>query len=96
MRPIRLLLLIALCLTTASSPAAASAGLAYWDTPVRDSATVAALEEALRAAGYDPGPADGALSRKTEQALKQAQQDRELPPTGRPDRRTLAALGLAN
>ena len=92
--PIRLL--VALCLTTASSPAAASASLAYWDAPVRDDATVAAVQEALRAEGYDLEPADGSLGRKTEQALQQAQKDRELPPTGRPDRRTAAALGIAN
>jgi peptidoglycan hydrolase-like protein with peptidoglycan-binding domain len=46
------------------------------------------------AEGYDPGAADGTFHRKTEQALRQAQKDRELEPTGRLDRRTIAALGV--
>lgn len=34
------------------------------------------------------------LKPETVQAVKQAQQDRELEPTGRLDRRTVAALGI--
>jgi peptidoglycan hydrolase-like protein with peptidoglycan-binding domain len=65
-----------------------------WRTPLQDIATVQAVQRALRAEGYDPGPADGTLNAKTVQALKQAQQARELEPTGQVDRRTAAALGV--
>jgi peptidoglycan hydrolase-like protein with peptidoglycan-binding domain len=68
--------------------------LEYWEAPVRDPLTVAAAERALRAEGYDAGPADGTLDARSVQALKQAQKDRELEPTGTLDRRTAAALGI--
>jgi peptidoglycan hydrolase-like protein with peptidoglycan-binding domain len=55
---------------------------------------VRTVQQTLRAEGYDPGPANGELGPKTEAALKQAQKDRELEPTGRLDRRTIAALGI--
>jgi peptidoglycan hydrolase-like protein with peptidoglycan-binding domain len=76
------------------STAAFTADIAYWSAPVRDARTVAAAQQALRAEGYDPGPADGDINAKTVQAVKQAQKDRELEPTGRLDRRTAAALGV--
>jgi hypothetical protein len=53
-------------------------------------------QEALAAQGYDPGPIDGRWTQKTEQALKQAQEDREFEPTGRIDQRTLASLGVSD
>lgn len=53
----------------------------YWDEVVRDRATIAAVQEALRAEGYTPGAADGTLNRSTVRALKEAQEDRELEPT---------------
>jgi peptidoglycan hydrolase-like protein with peptidoglycan-binding domain len=65
-----------------------------WRTPLQDIPTVLAVQRALRADGYDPGPSDGTLNAKTVQALKQAQKDRELEPTGQVDRRTAAALGI--
>lgn len=68
---------------------AASAAL-----PVQDIATVQAVQRALRAEGYDLGPTDGTLNAKTVQALKRAQQERGLEPTGKLDRRTAAALGV--
>jgi hypothetical protein len=72
----------------------ASAQAADWDEVVQDRATVAKVQQTLRAEGYDPGPANGELGPRTEQAVKQAQKDRELEPTGRLDRRTIAALGI--
>jgi hypothetical protein len=65
-----------------------------WRTPLQDIATVQAVQRALRAEGYDPGPADGTLNAKTVQALKQAQRERDLEPTGQVDRRTATALGV--
>lgn len=65
-----------------------------WRTPLQDIATVQAVQRALRADGYDTGPADGTLNAQTVQALKQAQRDRGLEPTGQVDRRTAAALGV--
>ena len=85
--------LFLLC-TAAYSVGAVSADIAYWQSTVNDAPTVAAVERALRTQGYDPGPADGTADAKTLQALKQAQKDRELEPTGRLDRRTIAALGI--
>jgi peptidoglycan hydrolase-like protein with peptidoglycan-binding domain len=76
------------------SATAVSAGIDYWNTPVGDGDTIAAVQRALRAGGYEPGPADGKLGAETRQALSQAQKDRELEPTGRLDRRTVAALGI--
>lgn len=80
-------------LVSAASIAAESLG--YWDRPVRDRETVAAVQKTLAADGYDPGPVNGQFGPKTVQAVKQAQKDRELEPTGRLDRRTVAALGIS-
>lgn len=52
------------------------------------------VEEALVAQGYDPGPVDGKWTQKTEEAVKQAQKDREFEPSGRLDQRTLASIGI--
>jgi peptidoglycan hydrolase-like protein with peptidoglycan-binding domain len=72
----------------------ASAHATDWDELVQDRDTVAAVQQTLRAEGYDPGPASGEIGPKTVEAVKQAQKDRELEPTGRLDRRTIAALGI--
>lgn len=56
--------------------------------------TVKAAQEALKAQGHDPGPIDGILGPRTEAALREYQQDKGLPITGRPDRTTLAQLGV--
>ena len=76
------------------SATAFSADIVYWNAPVSDTDTIAAAQQALRAEGYPPGPADGTLGVQTRETLKQAQKDRELEPTGRLDRRTVAALGI--
>jgi peptidoglycan hydrolase-like protein with peptidoglycan-binding domain len=72
----------------------ASAYATDWDELVKDRATVVSVQQTLRAEGYDPGPVNGELGPQTAAALKQAQKDRELEPTGRLDRRTIAALGI--
>jgi peptidoglycan hydrolase-like protein with peptidoglycan-binding domain len=52
------------------------------------------LQRELASRGYDTGAVDGQWGRSTQQALSQFQQDRNLPASGRPDQRTLAALGI--
>ena len=57
------------------SAAASSAGIPDWQTLVDDAATIETGQRALRAAGYDAGPADGTLNARTVAAVKQAQKD---------------------
>ena len=73
---------------------ASAADLKYWKETIANGAAIASAQRALRAEGYDPGPADGKLHPKTAEAVMQAQEQRELEPTGRLDRRTAAALGV--
>ena len=58
-------------------------------TPAR----ISAIQRALKARGYDPGPIDNALGPKTRQALQKFQRDNGLP-VGRLDKETLRALGV--
>ena len=51
-------------------------------------------QEALNAAGYDAGPADGAAGTRTIAALRKFQADKKIPVTGKFDATTLTALGL--
>ncbi len=51
-------------------------------------------QEALNAAGYHLGEADGKAGRATTAAVKKFQGDRHLPVTGKLDTITLAALGI--
>lgn len=53
---------------------------------------VAALQEALKKAGEDPGPADGLMGRKTRAALRTFQKKNKLRVTGRADKPTMAKL----
>jgi photosystem II stability/assembly factor-like uncharacterized protein len=55
---------------------------------------VAQAQEALKAAGYHLGEADGKPGPETTAALKKFQGDRHLPVTGKLDSITLAALGV--
>jgi peptidoglycan hydrolase-like protein with peptidoglycan-binding domain len=84
----------ALLLALFSPLVASAAGLQYWNETVASRPAIASAQRALRAEGYDPGPADGKLHPKTAEAVMQAQKERELEPTGRLDRRTAAALGV--
>jgi peptidoglycan hydrolase-like protein with peptidoglycan-binding domain len=52
------------------------------------------VQEKLRALGFDAGPADGAISTKTQAALAQFQLSQLLPASGAIDQATLLALGL--
>jgi peptidoglycan hydrolase-like protein with peptidoglycan-binding domain len=55
-------------------------------------ASVQTVQAALKAAGYDPGPADGQMGPKTAAALKAFQAAKGLPVTGQIDGATSAVL----
>jgi len=56
--------------------------------------TVKQVQEKLSRQGQDPGPADGIMGPKTQAALKDFQQQKNLQPSGRIDPQTLAALQI--
>ncbi|MGB0838640.1 MAG: peptidoglycan-binding domain-containing protein [Chitinophagales bacterium] len=56
-------------------------------------ATIIAIQQALKAKGYDPGPIDDILGPKTRAALVQYQKDNNLP-QGNLNVETLSALGV--
>jgi len=58
------------------------------------SGVIRQAQEKLKAAGHDAGPADGIMSVKTQQALKDYQKAKGMEQTGLLDQRTLAALGV--
>ena len=58
--------------------------------------TIRSVQQALNDQGYDAGAVDGVMGPNTERALRQFQQARNLRQTGRPDSRTLAALGVSS
>jgi peptidoglycan hydrolase-like protein with peptidoglycan-binding domain len=62
----------------------------------QNSEIVRKVQMTLTAEGYDTGQIDGRFGPKTIEAVKQAQQDRELEPTGKLDDRTLAAFGISD
>jgi peptidoglycan hydrolase-like protein with peptidoglycan-binding domain len=70
---------------TGGAPAATAGGLP------RERVRLA--QERLAAAGFDPGPVDGAMGPRTRAALRAFQEARGLDPTGEPDGPTLAELG---
>jgi peptidoglycan hydrolase-like protein with peptidoglycan-binding domain len=63
--------------------------------PRRERSTATVLmraQEELRKLGYDPGPIDGRLGPRTQQALRNYQRDYNLPITGRLNARTRQKL----
>jgi peptidoglycan hydrolase-like protein with peptidoglycan-binding domain len=60
-----------------------------------DAAVVRELQQALTAAGYDPGPADGTYGEQTEAAVVAFQQANGLAVDGRVGPETAAALNSA-
>ena len=53
-------------------------------------------QEKLSSLGKDVGTPDGQMSAKTQQALKEYQQENGLQPTGQLDQQTIAALDLSS
>ena len=58
------------------------------------SATLRQVQQKLTSRGYPAGTADGVMGRTTRSALMEFQRAEKLPVTGRPDQRTLQALGV--
>ena len=52
------------------------------------------IQEALRDKGYNPGPVDGIMGDRTEEALRNFQQANNLPATGLMDSKTAEKLGV--
>jgi photosystem II stability/assembly factor-like uncharacterized protein len=52
-------------------------------------------QQALIAAGYDPGPPDGAAGTQTVTAIRKFQADKNIPVSGKLDDATLSALGIS-
>jgi peptidoglycan hydrolase-like protein with peptidoglycan-binding domain len=52
------------------------------------------VQEKLKQAGFDPGPADGVMGAKTREALQKYQASHGLSKTGAPDDNTLGSLGI--
>ena len=51
-------------------------------------------QEALKAQGHDPGPIDGVMGARTQQALRDFQTSQQLNSTGQLDRETMEKLGI--
>jgi peptidoglycan hydrolase-like protein with peptidoglycan-binding domain len=58
-------------------------------------ATVMQLQRRLNSRGFDAGPVDGRMGPSTRAALREFQRAENLEVTGRPDPRTLSALGIS-
>ena len=57
-----------------------------------DKAMVSEIQRLLTELGYDPGPADGLMGRRTGQAIAAYQREQGLTPDGKPDSGLLAVL----
>lgn len=55
---------------------------------------VRSVQQTLADRGYDPGRVDGRWGQRTQTALRNFQRDQNIQASGRPDQRTLAALGV--
>ena len=53
------------------------------------------VQEALKKEGHDPGPVDGVMGEKTQQALREFQKSKNLKVTGRLDDETARSLGVS-
>jgi peptidoglycan hydrolase-like protein with peptidoglycan-binding domain len=62
---------------------------------VRDHHEVKQVQQALKKEGHDPGPVDGVMGQKTQQALRDFQKSKNLEATGRLDDQTADALGVS-
>jgi peptidoglycan hydrolase-like protein with peptidoglycan-binding domain len=80
----------------ASSPAAAPAAkVDKVSTVAAQPMGLADAQKLLAALGYQPGPADGSMGKRTVDALSKFQRDSKLPVTGKLDAATAEALRSA-
>lgn len=59
-----------------------------------DQSTIRNVQEQLQQQGYEVGQIDGVMGPNTRKALSQFQRDNNMPPSGRLDQPTMAALGV--
>ena len=82
--------------TAIAAPAAEAAAGAAAAAPAKQapkpSKFVSKKQTALKTAGFDPGPIDGVIGKKTREALRGFQKANNLKETGRLDKATIAAL----
>jgi peptidoglycan hydrolase-like protein with peptidoglycan-binding domain len=64
------------------------------DAPAQGERQVLQAQRRLQALGFDPGPIDGVLGPRTEEAIREYQRTQGLRATGVLDAETRAALGL--
>ena len=60
------------------------------------SSRVRRAQEARKSEGHDPGPIDGAMGPKTQEALRQYQKQENLKQTGHLDQDTMSKLGVSS
>ncbi|WP_306770225.1 peptidoglycan-binding protein [Mycobacterium sp. KBS0706] len=68
----------------ATAPPAASGNVPRAPARAVPDPAIAELQRALASRGFDPGPVDGRMGRRTRAAIEQAERAEGLPPTGRP------------
>jgi hypothetical protein len=59
-----------------------------------DQNTARQVQQQLQSQGYEVGQVDGVWGPRSRQALMDFQRDQNIQATGRPDQRTMAALGI--
>jgi peptidoglycan hydrolase-like protein with peptidoglycan-binding domain len=59
-----------------------------------DASRIRRVQEALKAAGHDPGPIDGVMGPRTQEALREYQKQENINQTGRLDQETMSKLGV--
>ena len=59
-----------------------------------DMSRIRRAQEALKSEGHDPGPVDGRMGPKTQDALRHFQKQENLRETGRLDQETMSKLGV--
>ena len=79
--------------TTGQAPTTSTSTRAY--PSAYDAATIARVQQALNARGYNAGPVDGVWGQSTMDAVRKFQSSAGLPVTGELGPNTLNALGVA-